>query len=340
MSTNLTTGARTPFPNNIIPASQLSPIGLALASYYPLPTAGYAVLRSSEHASLVVNIQDRADQGTFKLDHEATKWLKLSASYLHYGSRSHPIQFSRERRNARPDHYTAMWTASQVQCRGHTESDYSVDSAFSAESLPGLRSEVQQGLQAHYARVPRAVDALTPGYPDFPSITTGEFTAYGGGTTSWTVYHSQSFDMEVAKFMGKHSIKAGFDYRLIADASQTATGPSSFGFASGFTSQTAAKTVTGTGGGLASMLLGYPASGSITKGSFFNDYIHYTAFFIQDDYRVTPKLTVNFGFRGEHETNPEESTTSSSIDADLNQGESAAGEHPQPDARVRRGTRA
>jgi hypothetical protein len=132
------------------------------------------------------------------------------------------------------------------------------------------------------------------------------------------VYHSQSVDVEAVKFVGKHSIKAGFDYRLIADASETATGPSSFGFTSGFTSASAAKNVTGTGGGLASMLLGYPASGSVTQGSFFNDYTHYTAFFIQDDYRITPKLTINFGFRGEHEPNPEESNNKLTVDANLN----------------------
>src|SRR6185503_6980683 len=116
---------------------------------------------------------------------------------------------------------------------------------------------------------------------------------------------STSFNAEVAKFMGKHSIKAGFERRLIGDAFQTATGPSSFVFASGFTSQSAAKTVTGTGGGLASMLLGYPGSGtanggSITVGTKYNQYVYYTAFFIQDDFRITPKLTLNFGFRGEH----------------------------------------
>ena len=64
------------------------------------------------------------------------------------------------------------------------------------------------------------------------------------------------------------------------------------------------------------MLLGYPG-GSITTGSFFNDYVHYTAFFIQDDYRVTPKLTVNFGFRGEAERNPQEVNNKYLIDANL-----------------------
>ena len=106
------------------------------------------------------------------------------------------------------------------------------------------------------------------------------------------------------------------DWRALHDAASTSLGPSSFSFSSGFTSQTPVKTVTGTGGGLATMLLGYPG-GSITTGSSFNDFVHYTSFFIQDDYRITPKLTVNFGFRGEHEGNPAEESNKYLIDADL-----------------------
>src|ERR1019366_7982088 len=40
-STNLSTGARTPFPGNIIPLSQQNNVGQALASYYPTPPAAY-----------------------------------------------------------------------------------------------------------------------------------------------------------------------------------------------------------------------------------------------------------------------------------------------------------
>jgi hypothetical protein len=41
LSTNLSTGTRTPFPNNIIPPSLQNPVGRALASYYPTASAAY-----------------------------------------------------------------------------------------------------------------------------------------------------------------------------------------------------------------------------------------------------------------------------------------------------------
>ena len=317
MSTNLTTGARTPFANNIIPPSQLNPIGLALASYYPLPTVATTPYYGAPNASLVVNVQDRADQGIFKVDHEATKWLKLSATYIHYGSTEPSNTFF-------PNAGTPNQTIYERHVDGLSSNAVATLNAstvltvrFGQNRFPDFDPNSSNGFNLTTLGFSPAVNALTPGYPAFPSITTGEFAAYGGGNTPWTVYHSQSVDTEIAKFVGKHSIKAGFDYRLIADASETATGAGSYGFTSAFTSASAAKNVTGTGGGLASMLLGDPASGTITKGSFFNDYTHYTAFFIQDDYRITPKLTLNFGFRGEHEPQPEESNNKLTVDANL-----------------------
>jgi hypothetical protein len=52
------------------------------------------------------------------------------------------------------------------------------------------------------------------------------------------------------------SVKLGMDWRALHSDSITSQGPSSFGFKSGFTSQTPTKTVSGTGGGLATMLVG------------------------------------------------------------------------------------
>ena len=317
MSTNLTTGARTPFPNNIIPASRIDPIGLNLASFYPQPNETAAYYGAPNWAS-AVRTQDRADQGTFKVDHEFKPWLKASASYIHYGSTEPsnevwPWSPATPGQNIIYRHVDGM--QSNVVATLNPTTVLTV--RYGQNRFPDFEPNISNGFRLTELGFPAAVDALTPNYPDFPSITDGEFTTFGGGTASWTVYHSNSLNAEVSKFMGKHSIKAGMEYRYIADASHTAQGPSSFTFSSGFTSQTPTKTVTGTGGGLASMLLGDPSGGSITVGEQFNDYVNYYGFFIQDDFRITPKLTINYGFRGEHESNQQETNNKLLVDANL-----------------------
>src|SRR5207247_4538365 len=78
-------GSRTPLPGNIIPASQASRAGLAMASYYPDPNAATAYYGAPNFDS-TVSAFNRADQMTFKGDHDFARWWKASVSYLHYGS--------------------------------------------------------------------------------------------------------------------------------------------------------------------------------------------------------------------------------------------------------------
>ncbi len=144
-------------------------------------------------------------------------------------------------------------------------------------------------------------------YTAFPSITMSDLTSYGGGTTAQNVFHSKSFNTTLSKFMGRHSIKAGYDYRLLHHDGAPGIGPSSFSFSDVFTRATPKTTTTGTGASLATMLLGYPTGGSMTVGTNFYNYVKYSGVFVQDDFRLTSRLTLNFGFRIEHETGPADS---------------------------------
>jgi hypothetical protein len=158
---------------------------------------------------------------------------------------------------------------------------------------------------------------MTP-YPSFPSITMSDLANYGGGSPTQNVYHSKSFNATVAKFMGRHSLRAGFDWRLLHHDGAPGIGPSSFSFSDVFTRATPRTTTAGTGASLATMLLGYPTGGSMTVGTNFYNFVKYHGFFIQDDYRLNAKLTFNIGLRLEHETGPAEADNKFIIGFDPN----------------------
>src|SRR5437588_9579500 len=60
------------------------------------------------------------------------------------------------------------------------------------------------------------------------------------------------------------------------------------------------------GQGLASFLLGIPTGGGIDLNASYSEQSAFTAFYIQDDWKLTRKLTLNAGLRWEFETAPTE----------------------------------
>ena len=181
-----------------------------------------------------------------------------------------------------------------------------ITARYGFNRFPNFTPPISLGFNLTTLGLPSSLAAMTQ-YTAFPSITMSDLTSYGGGTTAQNVFHSKSFNTTLSKFMGRHTIKAGYDYRLLHHDGAPGIGPSSFSFSDVFTRANPKTTTTGTGASLSTMLLGYPTGGSMTVGTNFYNYVKYSGVFVQDDFRVTSRLTLNFGFRMEHETGPADS---------------------------------
>jgi hypothetical protein len=146
---------------------------------------------------------------------------------------------------------------------------------------------------------------LTQSQDYFPAISmgTGDLSSYGGTAPSSSVYYSRSFSGTASKFLGRHSLKFGGDFRSISVGGLGAISNGAYTFSNAFTSteNAAGSTILGTGSSLASLLLGFPASATANTTVSLLDRVHYYGFFVQDDFRVNNKLTVNFGVRYEYE---------------------------------------
>jgi hypothetical protein len=301
---------RTAFPNNTIPANRINPIGLKLASYFPAPnqtTAYYA----QPNFAVTTPQYDRADQLDFKVDQEIRSWWRVSLSYLHYGSRE-------------PSYARWNQTTSAIASPGQSLLIRHVD-ATQANTTLTLSPTSVLSLRWGFNRYPNntisastGFDLTSLGFPSsfvnslqiapsqnyFPSITMGDVASYGGGGPSATIYYSRNFSGTYSKFFGRHSLKIGGDFRAVHVAGTPAPSDGSFSFSNGFTNNENASgsSILGTGAALASLLLGYPSSGSVVTSTPLENMIHYWAIYAQDDFRVNPALTLNFGLRYEYET--------------------------------------
>jgi hypothetical protein len=299
-----TTNPRVPFPNNVIPRNTLSPVGLAMASYYPLPNVGGRPFGSTNYNTTAIEY-DRADQATAKADQMITSWWRASASYLHYGSREAAYAYFGYADPATPGqgmlvrHVDAMQANSTIS----PSPTVVISLRFGFNRFPNKSYQLaSDGFDLARLGFPASyVSQLS--YRAFPAISmTGDVASFGGGGFNQSNYYSRSFSSSVSKFMGRHNLKAGWDFRAIHDSGINTVTPGAFSFTQAFTSASGTSTIAGTGASIASLLLGYPASGSATKSLPIEDHVHYYGLFVHDDFRTTRKLTLSFGIRYEYET--------------------------------------
>jgi trimeric autotransporter adhesin len=156
---------------------------------------------------------------------------------------------------------------------------------------------------------PAYVAGLDPDGPNmFPQLNFNENTSivggWGGNRRRWN--GPLAINGTLTKLWGNHSFKMGADVRELGISTTTETEMSGqFRFDRRFTSATG---VNGSGHELASLLLGLPVANSGTNGSSvpvnrgeLEWFTRYYGGYIQDDWRMSPKLSLNFGVRFEHE---------------------------------------
>lgn len=300
--TTTSTGSRAAFVGNIIPASRLDPSGAKLASYYPAangPTPYYG----APNYTFTGNFPNRGDQQIYKADQQFTPWLRVSGSYIYQktGETGAPLSWGNL---ATPGQNLLFRRINSTQANATITPSSTVAIAvrwgfnrFYSTSGPTLSS----GFNLASLGLPQSLAAQTVN-PAFPAITMGTLTSFGGGTRSRDTYYSRTAGFTISKLWGRHSLKGGFDFRTLHDYATPSVGPTSLGFTDVFTRPNPASATTGQGSDLATLLLGYPTSGSQSVVSNFDNYLRYYGFFAQDDFRFNSKLTFNIGLRIEYES--------------------------------------
>jgi hypothetical protein len=318
------------FTNAIIPLTHpaVSQVGLNILKLWPTETIN-GPIASNENGDTNANgtgfIVDKAMMYTVKAEHKFTTNWSLSGLYIYnktdepgttimkadklfmadqdqwFGPlrrRPHVLVFN----NTNVINNTTVltlrygWTTWQDSCDKQ---------AFS----PGLQS---LGFSPTY------VNALGPGGSEiFPSLTFDEGTegvgGWGFGPVRWKGPYA--INGALTKLWGNHSVKVGADLRRLGVALNTETAlGGSFSFDSLFTGRN------GSGGHeIASLLLGLPSTGSAPHDpATFEWFTKYWGGYIQDDWRVTSKFTLNYGLRLEHEDGLREISDRQTVGFDQN----------------------
>jgi len=297
---------RDPFPGNVIPPTRLDPVGVNLVKFYPAPnTAGDPFTATNNFVSNAARRINK-DSGGARLDHSLKdSWrifgrLGVTRTLLH-----------------QPDHFNNEATPG-VGANGDIVFHYYTAALDNTITLsPNTLLDVRYGFARFYwSRATRSFgfDQTKLGLPEatvrnfqipvFPVISVEGYSAMGGGTYLKTGQDTHSLLPSVTKNAGRHILKMGADLRLRRNnLFVISNGGGTYSSTRPFTRGPNPNVFTANAGnGVATLLLGVAASGSVNSIPGVSLQNWYYAGYLQDDIKISSRLTLNLGVRYETES--------------------------------------
>jgi hypothetical protein len=305
---------RTPFPGNKIPSGQVSTVGKNIASYYPLPQVSTPT--GQYNFTGTDDVRDHAQEVTVKLDQQIRPWWNVSGSYIFYEA----LQPLGNPLGTLPGSYSYTYhrqvDAVQVNSTWILNPTTVVTARYGNNRFPNLIAEVSKGFDPSLLGFPTSYTSQLQA-KFFPTIFPRNFSQLGQNTDSLDNWKSQIVNGALSKTLGHHNLTFGAEYRRVRmDFQDFSNAPGTYTFSGAFTQSGPNASGDGSGSDLADLLLGYPISGEVDLTTPLKTYFDYSAAFAQDDWRVSPRLTLNLGLRYEAETGLKENNNQLAVGFD------------------------
>jgi outer membrane receptor protein involved in Fe transport len=296
-------GMRTGFAGNIIPQQYQDPIGAKILALYPLPNQpggpdGTNNFRANTTSST------KTLQFDAKIDEQISNTQHLAGRFSHlHSSNVVPTILGDGEFNDGLNQLTSVENAS-VQHDWTIRPTLLLSSRFSIDHVyaPGFTTYPS----ATSVGFPSLLDGANQGISRMPGILVD---------SPWTSLFDQccvdtkfshnlySYSSALSWARGKHNLKFGGEQRLFYNNFQQPPYPTgSFHFAQNVTEKVIGANDADQGNPFADILTGVGDTGSIALYPEVHNLSKETGFYAQDDWKVTPRLTLNLGLRYEWST--------------------------------------
>ncbi len=299
---NLTTNSsgarvRVPLTGNIVPLARQNPITQQFIKYYPAPTSSGNPFTHANNWFAQGSTPSHDNKIDAKIDQNISDKQRFSArysvdwSYSGVANLLGNIAYNGNPGTARSQNFVLDYT------RTHNATTIFTGRA-AVLRVASLRDPLSAGFDATTLGLPAYMTANT-GTKDFP-----RFSAqyYALGSAGYAIIHRwetmYQYLGSMTKIIGGHTVKAGAEFRKVQENYYQPNVPGgSFTFNRRQTGLNPLSSSSSQGDGLASALLGFGSSGTVTIDYPTCQSAGYVGTYINDDWRVTRKLTLNFGLR-------------------------------------------
>lgn len=284
-----------PFANNVIPQSRFDSAASGLLKYIPSPTYSGTV----QNYQLVTSYPNTSDNygGRLNLPLSRKDRLNFNLQFQTRHSKSQQLFGFRDTGTGGGNSISLGWSHSFAP-RFNNSASVSL-SRNNNTNLPYFANTENVAEELGISGVSQIPINYGP-----PNLSFTNFGALSDGSASVSRNQTVSFtDSVTYVIQRKHNLTFGFGYRRMQQNSltyQNARG--AFTFSGLLTSQLNASgnPISGTGFDFADFLLGLPQSSSLRYGADNNYFRGWSLnSFAQDDFRITRKLSLNFGLRYE-----------------------------------------
>ncbi len=301
-------GPRTPFPGNKIPASQISPVGAKVVNFFPQPNSPSSPLLGYSKGDLNLpgnantwNFYNVFTRGDFNFGDKYRLFVRPVHSLFTETSNFNGVtgpglsggQFSRMNSAILTDFVATINPTTVVNVRLNA-------SLF----RPRWESPPNQGYDPTQLGLPASMAAQLETGTSFGQWGFGSYDQLGWFSN---VTNTETYSLEgsLNKSLGNHNLRAGIDLRLTHFQTYNPGTPFTFNFLTDMT-QLSSTSASNSGNEIASLLLGTPSNGTanINPALFYSTW--YIAPWVQDDWKVNSRLTINYGLRYDVNTPPTE----------------------------------
>ena len=304
---------RDPFAGNIIPPSRIDPVAQKLINLFPSPSSATARgVRPNNNYFNPTNATQQVDQADLRVDHRISdkdsifgslSWSNtnkfnaqplpgaLDATYFNSNSEEDLA------RNAMLS-YTRVWSPSIIT---ETRAAFTRLITSRLQADPSTDQFKAFGIGGY-----NPTTTLNGG---LPSVSIDNYSGFGASDWLPSKEYNNVLDFiqNVAINKGSHAYKFGAEYRSIKFPFFQVPSPhgdlnfnrADTAYPSKSNGTNGNSLATDTGDAYASFLLGTINNGQISTNNFISSFKTAWAFYGQDDWKVSPKLTLNLGLRYE-----------------------------------------